>query len=202
MKNSLLATAAVVISLTTGFAAPTYFAGTGHWYEALLAGSPTGINWSTASATAIAMGGHLATISNGAENAFVHSLVASDSAYWLTDGAGNTEGAWLGGIQWTEGSGAPWSWVNGDAFGFTNWAGGEPNNWAGAEDAMVFFGHGVANYAPTWNDVNQGFGAKGYVVEFESNPNAVPETPWVAMLVLTGLAAVAGFCRGIPCVAR
>lgn len=128
MKRSLLIVLTCVFSGSAALAAPTYFAGTGHWYEAFLAPTPAGIDWYSAQAAAVGMGGHLATISSGAENTFVHSLVGSNAAFWLpNDGAGNTEGPWLGGIQWSEND--PWSWVTSEVFGYSNWAPGEPNNW-------------------------------------------------------------------------
>ena len=60
--------------------------------------------------------GHLVTITSEAEDDFVHALL--DDAHWLgaTDGRANgMEGV------------APYTWVNGDDWDYTNWEDGQPN---------------------------------------------------------------------------
>ncbi len=70
-------------------------------------------DWATAEAQAIGMGGHLVAINDAAEQA---ALVAA---------FGGTERLWIGLFD----SGVNvWTWVNGDAVSYTNWAAGEPNN--------------------------------------------------------------------------
>jgi hypothetical protein len=64
----------------------------------------------------IASGGHLVTINSEAEDDFVHDLL--DEAHWLgaTDGRANA-------MKGT----APFTWVNGDEWGYSNWEDGQPN---------------------------------------------------------------------------
>jgi hypothetical protein len=64
----------------------------------------------------IATGGHLVTINSEAEDDFVHDLL--DDAHWLgaTDGRANG----MKGV-------APYTWVNGDAWDYSNWEDGQPN---------------------------------------------------------------------------
>jgi len=60
--------------------------------------------------------GHLVTITSEAEDDFVHAML--DDAHWLgaTDGRANgMEGV------------APYTWVNGDEWGYSNWEDGQPN---------------------------------------------------------------------------
>ncbi len=58
-------------------------------------------------------GGHLASISDSEENAFVYTV-------------GGVKTFWIGGVR-------PWSWTDGTAFVFTNWNLNEPNNAGGVE---------------------------------------------------------------------
>ena len=157
--------------------------GNDHFYEAFLV---TG-DWNAADAAASAAGGYLATILSAAENDFVHGLVVGNDSFWYTDGANNTQGPWLGGLQ-PAGSPEPgggWEWVTGEPWGYENWAPGEPNN-AGPEDRLQFFGPGVGNKASTWNDVPQNTAAvRGYIVEWNSNP--IPEA---STYLLFGLGAL------------
>ena len=64
----------------------------------------------------IAAGGHLVTINSESEDDFVHDLL--DDAHWLgaTDGRANG----MAGV-------APYTWVNGDAWEYSNWEDGQPN---------------------------------------------------------------------------
>lgn len=64
----------------------------------------------------VASSGHLVTVNSEAEDDFVHALL--DEAHWLgaTDGRANgMEGV------------APYTWVNGDEWDYTNWEDGQPN---------------------------------------------------------------------------
>jgi len=99
--------------------------------------------WSAAKAAATALGGHLLTISNAAEN----NLFTGLGSHW----AGFTDEA-------VEGT---WVWVTGEPVTYTNWAGGEPNNSGGNEDHMQINWSGT-----TWND-NNGSSAYPFIVEFD-----------------------------------
>lgn len=131
--------------------------GNGHWYEAI---SAPNTSWTNAKAAAEAAGGHLATITSAAENAFIFDLVPLVG--------GNPSPYWLGGFQSPAfpepPTNAGWQWVTGEAWSYTNWANGEPNN--ASEDSLAF-----AFFAPggVWNDAPTGYtgyGTGGYVVEY------------------------------------
>jgi hypothetical protein len=101
--------------------------GNGHWYGYSLAR----LDWNAAEQAARVSGGHLATITSSAENAFVASLglpSAPDlflSAYWT------------GGRR--PSAGAPFAWITGEPWSFTNWDGPEPNGCCGTDVRFVVF---------------------------------------------------------------
>lgn len=172
-----MASAQAWVQWTTGAGANN------HYYMAVY--TPDGITWDDASAAAAASGGYLAAIHSYDENQFVFSLV-SDPKFWHSpDGAGNREGAWLGGYDPTRTFN--WQWGNGEAWDFSYWAGGEPNYY-GEEDALIYFGPGNSIQS-VWNNVGRGYTSYGFVVE----ANSVPEPSSIA--VLAGLSAMLGFIR-------
>lgn len=154
--------------------------GNGHWYK--IVSVPQGITWPDANDAAIALDGHLATITSAQENAFVFQLAALRKEVWSYDGS-NTAGPWLGGSQ-ADGAVEPdggWSWVTGERFDFANWFGGSPDNAQGLwnENAIHFWVTGANEIGDTWNDIakdGRGFsgGIKGYVVEFDQTPPGLP----------------------------
>jgi parallel beta-helix repeat protein len=129
--------------------------GNGHLYEYVT--SPG--TWQAAQSAAAGRSvngytGHLATITSGGENTFVANLR-------VAMGLGDMRG-WIG-LYDTCGN-ACWTWVTGEGFAFSSWAGGEPNN-IGAELAVEFFATGE------WNNIidsGNGFN-QGYVVEYEGS---------------------------------
>ena len=138
--------------------------GNGHFYEAVLV--LDGLDWGTADEDAVGVGGHLVTITDADENAFVYGLIAVDD-FWFIDTAGNGLGPWTGGWQ-PECTPEPycgWEWVTEEAFAYTNWATNEPNDWGG-EDRICFFGSGTL-MGPTWNDLDRTLLVKGYVIEWD-----------------------------------
>ncbi|WP_192822067.1 HYR domain-containing protein [Rufibacter sp. LB8] len=108
-----------------------------------------------AHAKAIALGGHLVTISNSQENAFVSAM--SPFYIWI----GHTDRA-------VEGQ---YKWVTSEPVSYTNWNAGEPNNAGGGQGEDW----AVINWGPngTWNDWFYTATAF-YVVEFEGG--AIPAT--------------------------
>jgi hypothetical protein len=135
-------------------------------YKAVL--TQEGITWEEAKVAAQAMGGHLATVRNAAENEYIYSLVSNDDRYWFVDGYGSSLGPWLGGYQ-PDGSPEPgggWKWITGEPFSYTNWGSGQPDNFAG-EDRLQFYGARKTK-SSKWNDIARNFKARGYIVEFES----------------------------------
>ena len=110
----------------------------GHCYQAVLA---PGLSWDDAQAACVARGGHLVTITSEEENAFVFSLVSSDTAFWYVDAFNNGLGPWLGGYQ-PDGSAEPsggWRWVTDEPFDYTNWEAGQPDEGGGGSQNRLRF---------------------------------------------------------------
>lgn len=155
----------------------------GHWYDAVL----LDCTWEEARLDAQSKGGYLATIGSAAENTVAFDLVASNPAFWFNDAASNTEGPWLGGRQADPPPSEPaggWGWHTGEPWAYANWASGEPNNAGSGEERLVFFGHGIDNLQPTWNDVPQTAVMKGYILE-------IPEPAGTATAAALLLGAIA-----------
>lgn len=105
--------------------------------------------------------GHLVVIGGAAENTFVNTNAPGDRWIGLTDRFGVAPGATESAIQLnpqTDG----WAWVNGEAFTYQNWGGGEPNDAGNAEDAGQMTGGG------TWNDNASGFDIDEPELDFDS----------------------------------
>ena len=122
-----------------------------HCYEAVLA---PGLSWDEAQAECVARGGHLVTITSAEENAFVFSLVASDSAFWFVDGYNNGLGPWLGGYQ-VSGSTEPdggWQWVTDEPFVYTNWDTGQPDDAGGSNQNRLRFFKTGGVMGDRWDD--------------------------------------------------
>lgn len=135
--------------------------GNDHWYEAVV--SPTRVTWEQARTLAESRGGHLATLTSAAEDAFVFSLVANRPEFW-----NNTWGGpWLGGYQPDPAASAAtgWVWVTGEAWSYTNWAAGEPGDqgWQGGRESYLHFRDATGG----WNDfTNDGNSTYSYIVEY------------------------------------
>ena len=97
-----------------------------------------GGDWNQIESWAVGLfGGHLVTINDAAEQAWLESVFGTDTLYWIGMNDVNTEGSW--------------EWVSGQPVTYTNWAAGEPNNYLGAED------YAVMNWdSGKWNDVTIG----------------------------------------------
>lgn len=156
-------------------AAPVQWTGVGannHWYE--IVDTPSfwdGAFSGAASMTYDGMTGYLATITSAGEQDFLNSIHDGHGTLWLGGSDAATEGAWF----WVTEPGGP------IPFTYTNWNPGEPNNY-GDEDYL----HGW--YGAAWNDIYPGF-ASGYLVEYSSNPSAVP-LPATLPLLVAGLGAL------------
>jgi hypothetical protein len=122
----------------------------GHEYFLL-----TPSSWTDAEAAAVAMGGHLATVDDAAENEFIRSAVLGfqgvDRRGWIGLNDVASEGTFV--------------WTSGTAVGYTNWNPGEPNNSAGLEHYAEMFGSNGE-----WNDnTNEAAGLQVYpIVELEA----------------------------------
>lgn len=117
--------------------------GNGNWYARI----DTGVLWPQAKLAAERLGGHLATPTTEAENAFVGAL--------SMDGYFNVKH--LGGLK----IGNKWQWITGEPWSFSNWYPGEPNNNGGIE---IYLATWVT--PGTWNDIYLEYAA-GYLVEWE-----------------------------------
>lgn len=160
-------------------AAPVFFAGTGHYYEAVRA--PDGITRDDAGLAALAKGGYLATISNVEENDFVYSLVNDLSWFTGPSKFGDLLGPWLGGIRTVAG----WQWTTGEPFTYTNWKPGQPDGYAGGYQYLQFYNGPAAG--SSWGDhpggAIEGFELpRGYVIEYNTPPaNVFPVAPQLAI---------------------
>lgn len=126
---------------------PTASGGNDHYYARIA----QALTWEQARVAAQQLGGHLATITSAAENAFITPLVI--------DGSNNV--SHLGGYRVQNG----WAWVTGEPWGYSNWYPGEPNNNSGDENFLATW------VSPgTWNDIFPSYLAH-FVVEWDPAPH-------------------------------
>jgi hypothetical protein len=123
-----------------GFGTPVLNTANGRYYAL----SSAAATWANADAACRTTGGHLATVSNAAENTFLTNL-AGVNTVWI----GFTD-------QATEGT---FRWVTGETVSYTNWNAGEPNN-SSNEDYTEL------NTSGGWND-NSSTLTNRYIIEFE-----------------------------------
>jgi hypothetical protein len=147
----------------------TYNPANGHWYKAVSV--PAGISWTNAEKAAEAEGGHLATITNQAENDFVFGLV-NDAKYWVFQpAANNSPGPWLGGYTLTPGS-SGWKWVTNEPWSFTIWSANNPSG--GGETKLDYFSWGNSR-SSQWNDASdEAQPIISYIIEIDGYH---PKTP-------------------------
>ena len=132
---------------------PSYYSGTGHYYEYV----STGVLSANAQAAAAAKSyagatGYLATILDAGENAFIKELIGSTAWIGLSDTATENEFRWLDGPE------------AGQLATYTNWFGSnEPNNAGGGQDYTV-----MRKKDGKWDDTGApgGSNQNGYVVEY------------------------------------
>ena len=100
--------------------------------------------WTNAYSTCQQMGTTLASIPDNATQWFIlNHIKAGDEKTWYSWWTGLNDRGMEGG----------YSWVDGSALGFTNWALGEPNDMSGAEDCVenVIY-QGWKGFTNKWND--------------------------------------------------
>jgi len=123
-------------------------------------------DWHSARAAAWRLRGHLVTIQDADENAWVRSTFGSIDGF--------SRNLWLGLSD--EGHEGVWTWLTGEPLLYTNWADGEPNNfWDGTEH----YGH-MWFFSDQWNDattIGTQVGSLPHgVVELEPPANLGPLT--------------------------
>src|SRR5262245_18757143 len=126
------------------------------------------VSWFAAETQAVALGGHLVTINDTAENAWIVStLTVSGQRYWIGARDDATEGTFV----WE--SGEPWS--------YTQWSSGEP------DDDASFGGLGdfgfMSGTTGDWGDTNGSF--VGFVTG--GIAEVVPEPSVLVLLASFGL---------------
>lgn len=151
---------------------PTENPANGHLYYIV----QEGFGWDVVEAEAVTFGGHLATVSDADESAFVGSLIDGLGMHW----------AWIGLSRTPTSS---FEWVSGEPFNFANWYPGEPNNAQGNEFYGIIYGTAADNgnaglgHFGKWNDAPLGFTNRGVV-------EVIPE-PSSALLACIGVGVVA-----------
>ena len=100
------------------------------------------LSWNEHNDRALAMGGHLVSITSAEENELV-ARIAGERTVWIggmRKGSGNGPGA------------DHWCWCDGQPWIYANWAPGEPNNYGGNENRVHLYGKNKL-----WNDVGEGW---------------------------------------------
>lgn len=136
-------------------------------------------SWAVSESEAVALGGHLATINNDAENTFVYNAFQPAGAPRRL--------LWIG--YTAVGTGNDFAWVNGENSAFTNWAPGEPNSLNNNEDfvALYYNGHSQGG---RWNDWNDRV-ADPIGLPFHGVVEVVPEPASLGLLGLAGVSLLA-----------
>lgn len=122
----------------------------GHWYGAPFVKR----TWSAGEALAQQLGGHLATVRDAGESAWLGTQVVDVTA----------NGCWIGlNDLAVEGT---FVWTSGEAVTYTNWAPGEPNNADNQDGAKV-----LAGTPWRWDDVQTGVYDFVPIVEVQEAPH-------------------------------
>jgi len=132
--------------------------GNGHWYKGVLC--LDGCTSIEASSMAMAMGGHLASLSTASEDEWVRSSIASDASLWGGSG-GVIEGPWIGAVNY----GDEWIWMDGSIWSYENWWPGNPGECCPADVSLWEY-----NQGRLWQDHTYGVAEMiSYIVEFDVN---------------------------------
>ena len=158
----LMASASSLVAQADVVAGPITNQANGHVYYLL---GPA--DWHTSRNAARRLGGHLATVQDADENAWI------SSTFGVLDGSARN--LWIGLTD--EGHEGVWIWITGEPVLYTNWAAGEPNNhWDGTEH----YGHMWPSPEFKWNDattIGRGLESMPHgVVEVEPPANLGPLT--------------------------
>lgn len=178
MRTLKIACTLALMSLLPQLAqAGVIWAANGHEYELV---NSEGISWVNANAEATRAGWYLVTVTSAAEHDFIVANILSGgsttsrSHYWI----GGTDAEQEGDFRW----------VNGDAWGYTNWWSGEPNN-SGNEDYVAYDYRGSWAWNDAPNNLAEVYGfSRGYLRE-RNVGTSVPEPVTIGLLGL-GLLAI------------
>lgn len=146
-----------------------YNPATGHWYDIVSSGDNG--SWTNAENNAIALGGHLVTINDAAEQAWLRANFDQETRYWIgfTDEA--VEGTWV--------------WSSGEPVTYTNWDEGEDNNSTppvyGEDYAVINWDLGTGQ----WNDWDHMRPDYYHIDGIYENPVPVPGAVLLGMLGLS-----------------
>jgi hypothetical protein len=182
-KKVLMFVVAVIIcvpSVRAGIiAGPLLNPSNGHSYYLLSQN-----NWSGSEAEAVSLGGHLVTINDAAEDAFVSSSFSGfgdvHRALWIGLNDSAVEGTFV--------------WVSGEPVTYTNWGQYEPNNSGGGEDWAHIF-PSTDNRFPHWNDAPNSADAFGFV--FNGVVEVASQVPEPATLIVWSLLGGLGIVFGV-----
>lgn len=167
MKNSFLVLTALILvaCFTPAFANASEFSYNGHVYTNVYG------NWFDAEASAVAWGGHLVTINDAPEEAWLQSTFGSRNWFWIGLTDKDQEGTW--------------NWISGEPVTYTHWANGQPDN-GGWLQCFLNEDYAVMNWGcgDKWNDLPYWGNCKGIAEK------VVPE-PISAGLFLLGGGALA-----------
>jgi hypothetical protein len=138
------------------------------------------VTWQEAKLKAERLGGHLATVTSAAEDAWVIANFESKVS------PGKKQ-FWIGAKQ--ENPSQPWRWVTGEPFSFVQWAPSEPNNAKGTDLKSIppyMLGYLVQGGRMGWNDFSESQAnwrdvIVGYLVEWDgASPASVTAPPSAA----------------------
>jgi len=121
--------------------------------------------WLEAESAAVGLGGHLVTIDDAAENAFVSTRFGRVRGLWIGLTDRDVEGQF--------------NWVSGASLVYTNWAPGEPNDCHRVNQVCTSedFGMMYQDYGPDivdkWNDLTNDLVPLSGVVEVVPEPSSL-----------------------------
>ena len=124
---------------TNALVGPLHNPANDHYYYLLDSNS-----WTGSEASAVALGGHLATINDAAENGWVYTNFSTfggtNRALWIGLNDAALEGNYV--------------WASGEPLTYTNWPGGQPDNCGDEDYVHIFEPADPLGRAGHWNDLD------------------------------------------------